>query len=438
MSMPSPEETRALLGTVLSLSRAEACEVELRGTTEGNLRFARNTVTTSAAVRKSRLSVRSRFGQRSGEAATNEMDDQSLTRTVRISEELARLAPEDPELVEVLGPQTYPAVDAYRPATAAAGPELRATAAAKALAEARAQHVVAAGFFSHETGWLARATSKGLFGFHPYTVADFSVTCRTPDETGSGFAVAQATDVSRIDTGPLTRTACRKALLSMAPRAIDPGKYTVILEPAAVAEVLPFLYSALDARSADEGRSPFSKPGGGTRRGEKLFDERLTVRSDPGHADLAGLPWSDEGLPTAPTLWIENGVLKNFFYTRYWAQKQGVAPVPFSGSVVVPGTDSSVDELISQTKKGILITRIWYANIVDPQTLLVTGLTRDGTFWLEDGKISYPIKNLRFNQNLVSMFSQIEAIGTQARVNGDLVPALRVGDFSFTSTSDAT
>ncbi len=225
-------------------------------------------------------------------------------------------------------------------------------------------------------------------------------------------------------------------------KAIEPGKYTVILEPAALMaaddlSLLGGLMYSLDAREADEGRSFLSKKGGGNRKGEKLFDERINIYSDPLNAEVPGSAFDGEGLPTKRMTWIEKGVVKNLYYSRFWAQKNRQPATAFPSGFIMEGGTQSTAELIKSTAKGILVTRLWYIRDVDPQTLLYTGLTRDGTFYIENGQIKFPIKNLRFNESPIIMLNNLEAIGRPQRLGGNLVPPLKIRDFTFTSLSDA-
>jgi predicted Zn-dependent protease len=272
---------------------------------------------------------------------------------------------------------------------------------------------------------------------------NFSVTLRTEDGTGSGYASRGYNDIARLDVAGASKTAAWKATQSGNARAIEPGKYTVVLEPAAGIVLLENLYGALDARSADEGRSFLSRPGGKTRLGEKLVDEQVTIYSDPWHPALPTPNYSPEGLPREKTTWIDRGVVKNLFYSRYWAEQKGVKPVPFPDGFIMSGGNQSLDDLIGSVEKGILVTRMWYIRAVDPQTLLYTGLTRDGTFYIENGKIKFPVKNFRFNESPIIMLNNLEALGRPERtVSGEgggtaMIPPMKIRDFTFTSLSDA-
>lgn len=233
-----------------------------------------------------------------------------------------------------------------------------------------------------------------------------------------------------------------KANASKGAKAIEPGKYTVILEPVAATYMLENMFR-FDARSAEEGRSFLSKKGGGTRLGEQLVDPKVNIYSDPFNPDLPGSTWGGDGLPRERTSWIENGVVKNLSYSRYWAQKKGVKPVPGPSNIIMDGGTQTLEELIKSTEKGILVSRLWYIRMVDPQSLLLTGLTRDGTFYIENGKIMFPVKNFRFNESPVIMLNNLEALGKQERsisvesYRSYLIPPMKIRDFTFSSLSDA-
>lgn len=438
--MPELNEAQAreLLTRALKLSKAEACEINIGGNVGGNIRYARNTVSTAGATEDSTFVVQSFFGQRNGTATANQFDDATIERAVRQSEDLARLAPEDPESMLPLGPQSYtPVPKAYADATAGITPEYRAQAAEASIGPAREAGCVAAGFLQDSASWQAMANSAGLFGYHRQTGLNFSVTMRSEDGTGSGYVERDYNDVGKFDAGAASRIAAQKAAASREAKAIEPGKYTVIMEPTAAVELLQPLAFSLNARQADEGRSPLSKPGGGTRLGEKLVDDSVTITSDPNHPDVPAAPWSGDGRPFTPTTWIEKGVVKNLFYSRYWAQKQGKPATPFPPNIIMAGGTASLEDLIKDTARGVLVTRFWYIRFVDPQTLLLTGLTRDGTFYIENGQIKHAVKNFRFNESPIIMLNNVDALGQPERAQGNLIPPMRIRDFTFTSLSDA-
>lgn len=442
MAILSQDEAKAIMQNALRFSKADECEVTLTGNTGGNIRYARNSVSTSGAEANTSLIVTSYFGKKSGTATINEFDEASIQKVVRRAEELARLAPENPEYMPMLGPQNYKPSVSYFQSTANINPEFRAEAALKSLEPAIAKNITAAGFMEDGATFQAKMNSKGLFGYHRDTGLTFSVTMRTADGTGSGYATGDYNDAARLDTARLSRIAIDKAAASVNAKAIEPGKYTVILEPAALvantdASLIGALMNSMDARNADEGRSFLSKKGGGNKLGEKLFDERITIYSDPLNVEVPTSTWSGDGRQREKTTWIEKGVVKNLYTSRFWAGKQGIKDIPNPGNFIMEGGTQSVEDMIRSTKKGILVTRLWYIRPVDPQTLLYTGLTRDGTFYIENGKVKHPVKNFRFNESPIVMLNNLEALGKPQRVGGNLVPPLKIRDFTFTSLSDA-
>ena len=443
MAIFSKEEAQALLKKVLSYSKADECEASLNGSEGGNIRYAKNAISTAGDISTLSLSVSSTFGKKTGTATINEFDDASLQKVVKRSEELAQLAPENPEHMPLLGPQEFKDSVTYVQATAAITPDTRADAVAKSIQVAEDAKLEAAGYIENSTGFDAIANSKGLFAYNKDTDVIFSVTMRNATGTGSGYAARGYNDIAKLDTYSATKIAAQKANGSIGAKAIEPGKYTVILEPVAATYMLENMFRGFDARSADEGRSFMSKPGGGNRLGDQLVDEKVTVYSDPFNKDLPSATWSREGFPLERRNWIEKGVVKSLSYSQYWAQQKNVQPVPFPSNIIMEGGTASLDELIKSTEKGILVSRLWYIRLVDPQTLLLTGLTRDGTFYIENGEIKFPIKNLRFNESPVIMLNNVEALGKVERsisvesYRSYLVPPMKIRDFTFTSLSDA-
>ena len=438
MAILSQTEAQDILKKVLSFSTADECEVSLNGSTGGNVRSARNSISTAGAVDNVALSVQSRFGKRSGVATCNEFDEATLRRCVQRAEEIAKLAPESPEYVPLLGPQTYlTSPSSFAKSTAGITPDYRAQQIGASMALCEARKLSSAAFFNDSTGFVARRNSKGLEAYQQLTNLDFSITVRTPDGAGSGYALANYTDLARFDAARLTKVAADKATGSLGAKALEPGKYTVILEPAAAVDLLSNMMGNFDARSADEGRSFLSKKGGGNKKGEKLFDERVTIMSDPTNPDVPDLTFAGDGRPQQKITWIEKGVVKNLYASRFWAQKSGAPDIAPPGGWIMAGGTQSTADLIKGTAKGILVSRLWYIRAVDPQTLLYTGLTRDGTFYIENGAIKFPVKNFRFNESPVIMLNNVEALGKPVRLAGNLVPPLKIRDFTFTSLSDA-
>ncbi len=443
MPILNKQEAQTLLKKVLSYSKADECEVNLSGSDGGNIRYARSAVSTSGGISQQSLVVSSAFGKKLGTATINEFDDASLQKVIQRAEELAQLAPENPEFMPFLGPQNYNESKTFVQSTADINPKQRADAVAQSLQIAKTNNLTAAGFYENSAGFSAMMNSKGLFAYNTATKVNFNVTVRTPDGKGSGYASKGYNDVTQLDVAAATRIAAQKAAGSSAAKAIEPGKYTVILEPAAAIVLLENLFFNFDGRSADEGRSFISLPGGKTKLGQKLVDERVTVYSDPQNPELPTSTWSGDGRPQEKVAWIDKGVVKNLYYSRYWAQKKGVKAVPSPDGVVMEGGTASLEDLIKSTEKGILVTRLWYIRSVDPQTLLLTGLTRDGTFYIENGQIKFPVKNFRFNESPVIMLNNLEALGKPERtVSGEsnmhaMIPPMKIRDFTFSSLSDA-
>nr|WP_295871209.1 TldD/PmbA family protein [uncultured Chitinophaga sp.] len=444
MPILTKEAAQALLKKVLAYSKADECEVSIYSGDSGNVRYARNEVSTSGANSRSMLVVSSAFGKKLGTATINEFDDASLEKVVRRAEELARLAPENPEYMPILGPQQYgEASGGYNKDTAAIDPAFRADAVAKSLTITKQNKLVAAGFLENTVASSAMMNSKGLFAYNSSTEINFSITVRSEDGTGSGYASKAYNDVSKLDVSKDTSIASQKATGSKGAKAIEPGKYTVILEPAAAIVLIEQLIGSMDARSAEEGRSFLSKAGGKTKLGEKLMDDQVTIYSDPWHPDMPTSCYNNDGRPQEKVTWIEKGTVKNMYYSRYWAQKDNVKAIPSPDAFIMEGGTASLEDLIKSTEKGILVTRLWYIRPVDPQTLLFTGLTRDGTFYIENGVIKHPVKNFRFNESPVIMLNNVEALGRPERaVSGEsnqsaILPPMKLRDFTFTSLSDA-
>jgi predicted Zn-dependent protease len=442
----SRDESEAIAKRALSFATADETRVVINSTSVSNTRFAVNQISTGGDSFDAVVNVISKFGKRSGSSSTNQFDDPGLRAAVQLAERLAKLSPEDPEAMPELGPQSYQNGVNWADTTASLDPATRAQSVKRVVDPARSANLVSTGFMEAITGAQAIANSKGLFAYNRSTSSVLTTTVRTPDGTGSGWAGATHYDWNKIDVGALGNRATQKARTSVNPVAVEPGRYTVVFEPTAVGNLVQFIARALNARSADEGRSFFSATGGKSKLGQKVVDDRVTITSDPFDADVAGSPFTGDGLPTQRVVWIENGVVKNLDYDRYWAQKQGRAPTGNAGSIRMSGGTQSLDDLIHGTPRGILVTRFWYLRPVDQRTILYTGLTRDGTYLIENGKITKPVKNFRFNDSPIFMLNNLEAMGVPERVSasegGDpgqaiMVPPIRVRDFNFTSLSDA-
>lgn len=446
MSSPilSREDAQALLQRIIGFSKAERVQVSVNSGQTANTRFAANQLSTSGSVANTSVVIQSWFGAKHAITMTNDLSDESLKRAVASSESLARLAPDDPEDMPLLGPQTYVPVNAYFDNTADLSAADRARAAMSALEVTRAAgDLQAAGFITTGASASALANSAGLFAYHRNTSSNYTLTVRTADGTGSGWGGADHPDWSQLDFKAVSERAIAKARASRNPVAIEPGRYTVILEPQAVGDLVQLMIFYGDARSADEGRSPFVKEGGGTKVGDKILDDRVSIVSDPQDPQLLGQPWDGDGLPLSRQVWIDQGVLRQLSYSRYWAKKQGKTPTGGANSLKMAGGTTSLDQMIGSTERGVLLTRLWYLREVDPRTILYTGLTRDGTFLIENGKITKALRNFRFNESPLFILNNLDALGRAERLagteaGGDVVmPAIKVRDFNFTSLSEA-
>ena len=441
----SRDAAQQLVERALKLSRADAAQVGLGGSRQRNVRFAANQMSTAGLVTDVAMYVTSSYGPKHAVVQTNDLSAEGIERCVRQSEALAKLAPDDPEAMPLLGPQSVPAVDAaWDEATASMRAEDAARAAMAALGPARSGGgLTVAGFLLVGGGVSALGNSAGLFHFHRGTTANYTLTVRTDDGTGSGWAGAETVAMKDLDADVIARRAIEKARLSRNPVAIEPGRYTVILEPQAVGDLVQLLGFYADARSADEGRSPFTKQGGGSKLGEKVVDARVTLYSDPADRAVLAQPWDGDGLPLVRREWIAKGVLQQLQYSRFWAKKQGKTPTGGPNSIVMAGGTASRDEMIRSTPRGLLVTRLWYLREVDPRTALYTGLTRDGTFLVENGKVTKAVKNMRFNESPLFLLNNLEALGPQERLAGTeagiptVMPWVKARDFNFTSLSDA-
>jgi predicted Zn-dependent protease len=440
-------EARELAQRALARSRADEARVNITSGLERNTRFARNQITTSGDAQNASISVSSAFGRRIGSATTNRFDDESLRRVVEMSERLAGLAPEDPEYLGELGEQVYPEVrHPWFEATANLDSEARAAAVLEVTRAAQPRGLVSTGFLPVRAGSQAVATSRGLFAYNRATGASFTTTVRTPDGTGSGWAGISHHDWADVDVRALAERAVQKAEMSRNPQPIEPGRMTVILEPQAVGSLVGFMFWQMTARAADEGRSFFTRPGGGNRIGERIIDERVTLYTDPTNPMLFTAPFNEEGLPNRQMVWFDRGALQNLVFDRYWGNRHDVAPTGFPAGFMMEGGDATIEDMIASTERGLLVTRFWYMRPVDQRTILYTGLTRDGTFLIENGRVTRPVQNLRWNESPVNLLNNLEMIGRPERVIASeagsvgpavIVPPLKVRNFNFTSVSDA-
>jgi predicted Zn-dependent protease len=453
--LPTEKECRQIAEHALALTQATDASVSLSFGRTSNTRFANNDVTTSGAAETVNVIVSVTKDSRTGRVALNETTDAALERALKRADELAGVLPLDPEYVGPLPPQKYLAIQAEDAATVSFAAGDRVPGVKAVVEPAAKESMNSSGFFENGGSVQCIANKAGNFGYFRRTNASFSATARTADGTGSGWAEDSSFRVADIDAAKLAATALRKARESAGPQKLDPGDYTVILEPAAVADLIGFNFAgALSARAAEEGRSYFSKKGGGTMVGEKVFHESVTMKSDPLDPRRPGTPWGggggfgggggggfggggEPGLANAPVTWIENGVLKNLVYDRYWAKKNNREPTPGVGNTVIEGGKETMESLIASTDRGLLITHFWYIRVVNPQTMQLTGLTRDGIWLIENGKITKPVMNFRFNESPAVLLSNVLGMTPAVRSGNVVVPAIKSANFTFSSLSDA-
>jgi predicted Zn-dependent protease len=445
----SESDAKAICTKALSFTKADDACVRLSGDAHCNLRFAGGSFTTNGYREDAELSVTVWVAGRKGSASSNELDDASLRATVAQAEELAKVSPVDEEYVPTLGAESYKPAGGFVEETLRLSLDARARSVAGIIDDCQKAGAVAAGFHQTRGSFAAGATQHGNFHYDRSTLVSLSVTARTLEGAGSGYFLRNHFDVARLDVARIGGEAIQKALRSRQPQALQAGTYTVILEPQAVADLLGYSRAEFDARQADEGRSVFSAPGGKTRLGERVFDERLSFYTDPWHPDLPGPRAAQDGIPAEKFFLVRNGVLEKLIYSRFWGRKknQPATPGPVNMILASSAPPVGIEDMVRGTRRGLLVSRFWYLRTVDPRTASLTGLTRDGVWLIENGKIAHPVRNFRFNQSTVQMLApgNVDLIGAPERVsssesqgaNALLLPALKVKEFHFTAASDA-
>jgi predicted Zn-dependent protease len=463
--MYSRDEIKTLVDKVLNLAKGDAVEVTFEGGERAGTRFANSSITTNLVQFDQQLTINIRQGQKQGSASTRELDDESLKAAVDEAKEAAQKARDNPNLAPLVkGPQEYLAVDAVAPATASFGPGERAAWVKESIDICEKKGVLAAGYIPKAYQTTCIANSEGLFGYYQYAETGFILTCRTASGAGSGWAgITGAKELSQVQVAELTEIAAGKALKSQKPRAIEPGRYTTIIEPRPMARLLSTMTNAFNAGGGGGGFGgggggggfnfggigrPFVAADGTPKIGQKLFSDSFTLKSDIGNPVLRQTPIMTDGSPAKPVTWVEKGVLKNLYYDAAAARRQKAAPSTASPamSLVVEGSSQTIDDMVKTTKRGLLVTFFWYLRPVDTLTLLNTGMTRDGLFLIENGEIAGPVQNFRWNMSPLVAFANISAIGQSVPIHtGEaydgpgtaLVPPVRVEDFYMTSVSPA-
>jgi predicted Zn-dependent protease len=443
--MLSQQEVKNIIDQVVGYSKLPGCEVNVQWTEDDFIRFANNGITTSGYRVTQQVSITSTTAdKRSGNAAVGELTPEALKNGVKQAEDLAAISRPNPEDMPALPAQQYPRLSNFDAYTAAARGDSMVPQVKAVLAAALKNKLVAAGYIQRSANAVGVGNKAGLFGYHTYTDSSLTHTMRNREGTSSGWATQSSISLKDLNGEEQAKVSAAKCVNGVNRKKIDPGKYTVLLEPAAVADLIGWLGFGLDARDAEQGQSFLSKPGapGGTLLGEKLYPEIITLRSDPFHPTLASTPWGPSLLPNEKIAWIDKGVVTNLYYDRFWAEKARKKPTPYPINLLLDGQPNSLADLISSVERGLLVTRLWYIRVVQPKTWQLTGLTRDGVFLIEKGKVTDPVVNFRWNESPAEVLQRTTKLTEPVRVTNtetgsNIVPALITQDFNFTSVSDA-
>jgi PmbA protein len=462
--MLSKEQAADIFDRIRGFSSADEVEAIFTGSRFALTRFANNTIHQNVEEENSIISIRTNFAGRTARATANQFDDESLRRAVAASESLAKVQAPDPDLLPM--PTEEEAANFADSAadksvratrffeeTAAIAPADRADVVKKIVSIADRHKLTTAGIYSNSESHEGIFNSRGLANWHQQTLAEVSITMLGEDS--SGWQKLNSPDVSNLDPAHLAETAAQKAVESARPREIAPGKYTVILEPAAVLDIVGFMFWDYSGVAILDRRSFLND-----RIGTTLFGENINIWDDAFHPLQAGSPFDGEGMRRRRVQLVENGIVKRVVYARATARKMKnseyaakVGPIETTGhgfplpnevgempmNIVFGGPEKpqGVDQMIASTERGVLVTRLWYIREVDPYEKIVTGMTRDGTFLVENGKVQSGLRNFRFNQSLISMLSNVEAMSVPVRACGEesfdmVVPAMKVREFNFT------
>src|SRR3954466_4770793 len=453
--MYSREEIKTLTDKVLNMAKADAVEVDFQGGERSGTRWANSTITVNLVQLDQQLSVNVRLGNKVGSASTREFDDESLKAMVDEATEAAKTARDTPNLQPlVAGPQEYIPVDAALPPMVNFGPGERAEMVRKSVAVCDKKGALGSGYIPKTYQTTCSANSAGLFAYYQYAEAGPILTCRTQDGRGSGWAgITGVKDLSLIDPVQISEIAADKAVKSQKPRALEPGRYTVILESRPAARFLSLMTGIFNARAVETGpRSYLSGTERGTSKlGQKVFSDLVTIKSDIGNPILRQTPIMADGSAARPVTWVENGVLKNLYYDQQYAARVKKEPTPAAPNMSLvlqgpPGSAQTTEQMIKSTRRGLLVTFFWYIRAVDQPTLLNTGMTRDGLFLIENGEIVGPVQNFRWNMSPLAGFNNLSLVGKPVPIhtgeaydgNGTaLVPPVRIEDFYMTSVSPA-
>jgi predicted Zn-dependent protease len=430
------EQFRRLADLVLKTSEGDQTFISLHDASGATTRFANNQIVQNVNTHRVSLAVTVAFGRKQGTATATDFGEDAIRDMVRRATEISRVSPEDPEYMKPLPPQDYVPLDTMQQDTALAGPEKRIAYAAEAIQQCQAGGFTAAGIVASSVAAVGLAAKTGLFAYEPRTEAKFSITAMGGEATGWAANVHRSIDALGISAR--TRFAIQKAKQAANPRELPPGRYTVILEPSAIACLIGPMIWTMDAKAFYKRTSPYEG-----KLGRLIMDRRLTLSNQTRHPDLLGNGFNSEGLPAEDLVWIQNGVLKQLRYDRYTAQEHHVHPSPAFDAPYLSGEGTeaaNIDELIKSTPRGILVTNFWYIRDVNPTDMTLTGMTRDGVFLIEDGHITTPLVNFRWHESPFRAFSNVEAFTAPADAISNenwkmQLPAMKIADFNFSSVT---
>jgi PmbA protein len=458
--MITREQAHNIFERAAKFSQADEVEVLIGGASSALTRFANNTIHQNVADENHFVSVRVAFGQRTARATTNKFDDEGLKRAVNAAEQMARVQHPDADLLLLADPKLAPAGKLPQRAfdsTRALGPSERAEVVGTIVDVAKRNHLTTAGICSMTDSIEGIFNSRGLAAFHQQTMAEISITMLADDS--SGWQKLNSPDARNLDPAMLAEVAAKKARDSAHPAEVDPGRYTVILEPSAVLDIVGFMFYDFGGLSVLDQRSFLNE-----RVGKKVFGENIVIHDDSHHPLQAGAPFDGEGVKRQPVTLVKNGIINSLVFARGTAERMKKSPLAEHAGEIHPtghgfplpnemgeapmnivfenvaSERKSLEQMVSATERGIYVTRLWYIREVEPYEKVLTGMTRDGTFLIENGKITRGLRNFRFNESLVEMLSKVDAMGEPVRACGEesfemVVPAMKVRDFNFTEVT---
>lgn len=441
----SREECEALFRRVVAMAKGGGeTSVTINSTWRGGLRWAGNRIISSVDTREHIVSVRRVIRGAEGGAQTNRLDEDGLRRIVALAEERLQLQWENPDRGRMPRGSAHATPSIFFRSSYDLAASERAAVGRRLVEPAIKAGVRASGYVEVSAQSRAVFNTSGLAAYHAGTRAQYSTTVRSQDGTGSGWAGTEENDWAKIDADAISRRAMEKCGASEKPKAIEPGRYTVILEPQAVHDLFYPAIQALDRWMAENMQTVYTKEPGLSKIGLRMLDDRLSVSTDPMDPECGYIPFDNDGMPYPPSTWFEKGVLKELSYRRDYAIEQlGLdAPRPNPLAYRMSGGDASLEQMIAGTQRGLLVTRLSDVRILDRPSLMCTGTTRDGLWLIENGEVKHPIKNFRFNESPMFVFNSVEEVGQTQRVLGGSapavqVPAIKANDFTFTSLADA-